>query len=155
MLKKQLKNKKGWVVGPLVTAYSILALVLVFIIFGMLFRLGITERKAEIISATTGTGIDKMFTAYLRMPFTLEDGAIITTAELYSRAYIGYGSTKEEKELYKEDYKQQAKIELLRISKEIDPSGKIDQDLGYAMFYLPHYNYDNKFITVTPMFIPE
>ena len=148
-------NKKGFVIGTLVTFYAILTLVLVFIIFFMIIKFENAKVQANIRSETAGSGINKLFINYLRLPFMLEDGNPITTAELYSRVYIKYGSTKQEENLY-EDYELQAKMELMDdISKKIDPSGRMGQDLGYTQFYLPPYNYDNKFITVTPMFIPE
>tara|TARA_Y100000310_G_C20701769_1_gene830627 strand:- start:7779 stop:8297 length:519 start_codon:yes stop_codon:yes gene_type:complete len=67
-----LKHKKAFIIGSLVTFYAILVLVLIFVIFGLLFRLGAVGRKAEITSITNEIEGNKMFLNYLRAPITEE-----------------------------------------------------------------------------------
>tara|TARA_Y100000310_G_C20683655_1_gene817623 strand:+ start:2053 stop:2544 length:492 start_codon:yes stop_codon:yes gene_type:complete len=148
MLKPLFKHKKAFLTSALVTFYAILVLVLIFIIFAFLFRLGMAGRKAEITSATGEIIFNKIFINYLRSPFTLNDGTEITTAELYSRYYSGHGITKSEEN----DYKLKINQELIsKISPMLDIPN-IDHKLGSAMgFYLPPYNYNHNFINVQPI----
>jgi len=153
MLKRN--NKKGFVIGTLVMFYAILSLVLIFIIFFLIIKFEGAKVQTNIKSATAGTGVDKLFINYLRSPFTLEDGTIITTAELYSRFYSGHGMTNEEKRDYKRQINQELYPKIYSVTAQgLDQTerGRIEHELGSRMgFYLPPYNYAHNFINAQPI----
>mgnify|MGYP001200622640 FL=1 len=155
MLKPKPKHKKAFIIGSLVTFYAILVLVLIFVIFGMLFRLGIAGRTAEISSASAGTGVNKMFINYLRSDFTMEDGTVITIAELYSRYSSDVGIIKAEKDIYKSFTKAEiSKISQKMYSSKADhfETGRIDHEIGSQRgFYLPLHDYKQGFINTQPI----